>query len=106
MIERLRAFLAHDVATLPRLGLPMAHSGTTTLLQRALLVVVRLDAPGLPGLVDVIGFDTMAHRFGDRMQFRMHSMPLVVGVGAKFDARRWSSLLTAMTLAHRVSFRD
>ena len=106
MIERLRAFLAHDVATLPRLGLPMTHRGTTTLFQRALFVVVRLDTPGLAGLIDIVGLDAMTHRFGNRMQFRMHSMPLVVGMSAQFDARRWSSLLTAMTLAHRVSFRD
>jgi hypothetical protein len=48
----------------------------------------------------------VTHSFGNGMQLGMHSVPLVVGVGAKLDARRRNSLLTAMTLAHRVSFQD
>jgi len=84
----------------------MAHRGATTLLQRTFLVVVRLDPPCLAGFFYVVWLESMTHSFGNGMQLGMHSVPFVVGVGAKLDARRWNSLLTAMTLAHRVSFRD
>jgi len=77
----------------------------THLPQRTLFVVVSLDPPSLTGLVDVVWFDAVADKTGDRVQFGVHSVPLVVSVGAQFDARRRSSLLTAMTLAHRVSFQ-
>jgi hypothetical protein len=83
----------------------MTRGGTAFLSQRAFFVVMRLDTPGLARFVNVVGFDAVAHQSSNGVQLRMHSVPLVVGVGAKFDARRWSSLLTAMTLAHRVSFQ-
>ena len=37
---------------------------------------------GLARFVDVVGLDAVAHKTGNRMQFRMHSVTLVVGVGA------------------------
>jgi hypothetical protein len=72
---------------------------------RPLLVVVGLHTPGLTRLVQILGLGATADFTRKVIQLRVHPVPLVVGVGTQFHTGRGHSLLTAMTLTHRVSFR-
>lgn len=64
-------------------------------------MVMVLGLPLWSGLFDIDWFESVCHRFGDEMQFAVHTVPLIVGMCPQVGARKWREALVTMSSTHR-----